>query len=124
MDSEAILQHLFTRIPCELFHSPMLAFEFVCFCRDSLPVFGRNLDILRRSFPNLFKACSGVLRPEWVARQGGDAAPLSLLLPPGRWPGLQAEGPGTTREWGWGVVGCFCASHPGELPAGPNCSLF
>ncbi|XP_025867136.1 AP-5 complex subunit zeta-1 isoform X1 [Vulpes vulpes] len=64
VDSEAILQHLFTRIPCELFHSPMLAFEFVCFCRDSLPVFGRNLDILRRSFPNLFKACSGVLRPD------------------------------------------------------------
>ncbi|XP_013969797.1 AP-5 complex subunit zeta-1 isoform X2 [Canis lupus familiaris] len=70
VDSEAILQHLFTRIPCELFHSPMLAFEFVCFCRDSLPVFGRNLDILRRSFPNLFKLLawnSPALTSEFVA---------------------------------------------------------
>ncbi|XP_033282571.2 AP-5 complex subunit zeta-1 isoform X2 [Orcinus orca] len=55
VDAEAVYQHLFTRIPAEHFHSPMLAFEFVQFCRDSLPLFGRNLGILRTSFPNLFK---------------------------------------------------------------------
>ncbi|XP_037362955.1 AP-5 complex subunit zeta-1 [Talpa occidentalis] len=55
MDSEAICQHLFTRIPSELFHSPVLAFEFIQFCRDNLHLFGRNLGILRSSFPNLFK---------------------------------------------------------------------
>ncbi|XP_030885142.1 AP-5 complex subunit zeta-1 isoform X2 [Leptonychotes weddellii] len=70
VDSEAILQHLFTRVPCELFHSPMLAFEFVRFCGDSLPLFGRNLDILKRSFPNLFKLLawnSPPLTSEFVA---------------------------------------------------------
>ncbi|XP_025778947.1 AP-5 complex subunit zeta-1 [Puma concolor] len=55
VDSEAILRHLLTRTPSEFFHSPMLAFELTCFCRDNLPLFGRNLDILKRSFPNLFK---------------------------------------------------------------------
>ncbi|XP_058425360.1 AP-5 complex subunit zeta-1 isoform X1 [Diceros bicornis minor] len=55
VDSEAVYQHLFTRVPAELFHSPMLAFEFVQFCRDNLPLFGRSLGILKLSFPNLFK---------------------------------------------------------------------
>ncbi|XP_035869745.1 AP-5 complex subunit zeta-1 isoform X2 [Phyllostomus discolor] len=55
VDAEAVCQHAFARIPSEFFHSPALAFEFVQFCRDNLPLFGRNLGILRRSFPNLFK---------------------------------------------------------------------
>ncbi|KAL2765972.1 AP-5 complex subunit zeta-1 isoform 2 [Daubentonia madagascariensis] len=55
VDSEAIYQHLFTRIPAELFHSPLLAFEFIQFCRDNLHLFGGNLSILTSSFPNLFK---------------------------------------------------------------------
>ncbi|XP_023975044.2 AP-5 complex subunit zeta-1 isoform X3 [Physeter macrocephalus] len=55
VDAEAVYQHLFTGIPAEHFHSPMLAFEFVQFCRDSLPLLGRNLGVLRTSFPNLFK---------------------------------------------------------------------
>ncbi|XP_036681935.1 AP-5 complex subunit zeta-1 isoform X2 [Balaenoptera musculus] len=55
VDADAVYQHLFSRIPAEHFHSPMLAFEFVQFCRDSLPLFGRNLGVLRTSFPNLFK---------------------------------------------------------------------
>lgn len=76
MDSEAILQHLFTRVPCELFHSPTLAFEFVRFCGDSLPLFGRNLDILKQSFPNLFKARSVVLGP---VGGGGYSAPRLVL---------------------------------------------
>ncbi|XP_016069113.1 PREDICTED: AP-5 complex subunit zeta-1-like [Miniopterus natalensis] len=55
VDSEAVCQHLFTRVPSEHFHSPMLAFEFMQFCRDNLPLFGRSLGILKSSFPNLFK---------------------------------------------------------------------
>nr|XP_005549106.2 AP-5 complex subunit zeta-1 isoform X1 [Macaca fascicularis] len=55
VDSEAVYQHLFTRIPLEQFHSPMLAFEFIQFCRDNLHLFGGHLGTLRLSFPNLFK---------------------------------------------------------------------
>ncbi|XP_003795491.1 AP-5 complex subunit zeta-1 [Otolemur garnettii] len=55
VDSEAIYQHLFTRVPAELFHSPLLAFEFIQFCRDNLHLFGGNLSILKLTFPNLFK---------------------------------------------------------------------
>ncbi|XP_006143658.1 AP-5 complex subunit zeta-1 isoform X1 [Tupaia chinensis] len=55
VDSEAIYQHLFTRIPSELFHNPMLAFEFIQFCRDNLHLFSGNLSILKLNFPNLFK---------------------------------------------------------------------
>ncbi|XP_005661887.1 AP-5 complex subunit zeta-1 isoform X3 [Sus scrofa] len=55
VDAEAVYQHLCTRIPAEHFHSPLLALEFVQFCRASLPLFGRHLGVLRSSFPNLFK---------------------------------------------------------------------
>ncbi|XP_050822513.1 AP-5 complex subunit zeta-1 isoform X2 [Gopherus flavomarginatus] len=55
VDSEAVYEHLFTRIPAQLFHSPMLAFEFIQFCRDNIQFFTENLSIFRRSFPNLFK---------------------------------------------------------------------
>uniref|UniRef100_A0A7M4FIS0 Adaptor related protein complex 5 subunit zeta 1 n=1 Tax=Crocodylus porosus TaxID=8502 RepID=A0A7M4FIS0_CROPO len=55
VDSEAVYKHLFTRIPAQLFHSPMLAFEFIQFCRDNLKVFTENFSIFRQSFPNLFK---------------------------------------------------------------------
>ncbi|KAI2544838.1 adaptor related protein complex 5 subunit zeta 1 [Homo sapiens] len=55
VDSEAVYQHLFTRIPVEQFHSPMLAFEFIQFCRDNLHLFSGHLSTLRLSFPNLFK---------------------------------------------------------------------
>uniref|UniRef100_A0A8C8YUP0 Adaptor related protein complex 5 subunit zeta 1 n=1 Tax=Prolemur simus TaxID=1328070 RepID=A0A8C8YUP0_PROSS len=70
VDSEAVYQHLFTRVPAELFHSPMLAFEFVQFCRDNLHLFGGNLSILTLSFPNLFKFLawnSPALTAEFVA---------------------------------------------------------
>ncbi|TEA41302.1 hypothetical protein DBR06_SOUSAS9810116, partial [Sousa chinensis] len=76
VDAEAVYQHLFTRIPAEHFHSPMLAFEFVQFCRDSLPLFGRNLGILRTSFPNLFKACLVIHEPEQGLGGLGCAGPL------------------------------------------------
>ncbi|XP_032115486.1 AP-5 complex subunit zeta-1 isoform X4 [Sapajus apella] len=55
VDSEAVYRHLFTRIPSEQFHSPMLAFEFIQFCRDNLHLFAGHLSTLRLSFPNLFK---------------------------------------------------------------------
>lgn len=67
MASGAVYQHLFTRIPSECFHSPELAFEFLQLCRDSLPLFGRSLGVLRLSFPNLFKARSPVPGPAWGA---------------------------------------------------------
>ena len=88
MDAEAVYQHLFTRIPAEHFHSPMLAFEFVQFCRDSLPLFGRNLGVLRTSFPNLFKARSVIPEPEQGLGGLGCAGPL------GQCPGM---------GWGWGA---------------------
>ncbi|XP_015357498.1 AP-5 complex subunit zeta-1 isoform X6 [Marmota marmota marmota] len=54
--SEAIYQHLLTRLPSEHFHNPMLAFEVIRFCRDNLPLFDLHLlGILKSSFPNLFK---------------------------------------------------------------------
>ncbi|XP_010343667.2 AP-5 complex subunit zeta-1 isoform X1 [Saimiri boliviensis] len=55
VDSEAVYRHLFTRIPSEQFHSPMLAFEFIQFCRDNLHLFAGHLSTLKLSFPNLFK---------------------------------------------------------------------
>lgn len=55
MASGAVYQQLFTRVPSEHFHSPELAFEFLRLCRDSLPLFGRSLGVLKLSFPNLFK---------------------------------------------------------------------
>ncbi|KAJ1067854.1 hypothetical protein K5549_016508, partial [Capra hircus] len=70
VDADAVCQHLFTRIPSEHFHSPMLGFEFVQFCRDHLLLFGSNLDLLRTSFPNLFKFLawsSPALTSEFVA---------------------------------------------------------
>ncbi|KAM9583896.1 AP-5 complex subunit zeta-1 isoform 1-T1 [Trichechus inunguis] len=55
VDSEAICQHLFSSVPAELFPSPMLAFEFAQFCRDSLHLFSPDQGIFKPSFPNLFK---------------------------------------------------------------------
>lgn len=62
MDAEALCQHVFSRLPAEHFHSPMLAFELVQFCRDSLPLLGRHLRLLRQSFPGLLKARGGGVR--------------------------------------------------------------
>ncbi|XP_062035920.1 AP-5 complex subunit zeta-1 [Lepus europaeus] len=55
VDSEAIQEQLFTRVPAQLFHSPVLALEFVQFCQDNLHLLGRATGILSRSFPNLLK---------------------------------------------------------------------
>uniref|UniRef100_A0A8D2DDZ0 Adaptor related protein complex 5 subunit zeta 1 n=1 Tax=Sciurus vulgaris TaxID=55149 RepID=A0A8D2DDZ0_SCIVU len=54
--SEAIYQHLLSRLPSEHFHNPVLAFEVIRFCRDNLPLFDHHLlGVLKSSFPNLFK---------------------------------------------------------------------
>ncbi|XP_060116802.1 AP-5 complex subunit zeta-1 [Heteronotia binoei] len=55
VDSEAVYKHLFTKVPAQLFHSPMLAFEFVQFCRHNVSFFEENLSVFRQSIPNLFK---------------------------------------------------------------------
>lgn len=73
MASGAVYQQLFTRVPSEHFHSPELAFEFLRLCRDSLPLFGRSLSVLKLSFPNLFKARSLVPRLGWGAGGAGAA---------------------------------------------------
>ncbi|KAM6155820.1 AP-5 complex subunit zeta-1 [Rhynchocyon petersi] len=55
VDSEAVCQHLLVSVTAELFPSPMLAFELVQFCRDSLYLCGREPGVFQLSFPNLFK---------------------------------------------------------------------
>ncbi|KAL7979280.1 hypothetical protein Chor_015304 [Crotalus horridus] len=55
VDSEAIYRHLFAKVPAQLFHNLMLAYEFLQFCRQNVGVFPGNLSIFRQSTPNLFK---------------------------------------------------------------------
>lgn len=55
MDSEAIYRHLFAKVPAQLFHNLMLAYEFLQFCRQNVGLFAGNLSIFRQSTPNLFK---------------------------------------------------------------------
>ncbi|XP_048186000.1 AP-5 complex subunit zeta-1 [Perognathus longimembris pacificus] len=71
VDADAVYQHLFTSLPSERFHSPVLAFEVVRFCVDNLSLFPTPLHgLLRSSFPNLFKLLawhSPPLTSEFVA---------------------------------------------------------
>ncbi|XP_066496605.1 AP-5 complex subunit zeta-1 [Tiliqua scincoides] len=55
VDAKAIYKHLFTKVPAQLFHSPMLAYEFTQFCRHNIRLFAEDLGIFRQSTPNLFK---------------------------------------------------------------------
>uniref|UniRef100_A0A8C5S3Y5 Adaptor related protein complex 5 subunit zeta 1 n=1 Tax=Laticauda laticaudata TaxID=8630 RepID=A0A8C5S3Y5_LATLA len=55
VDSEAVYRHLFTKVPAQLFHNLMLAYEFLQFCRHNVGLFTENLSIFRQSTPNLFK---------------------------------------------------------------------
>lgn len=45
-------QHLLQRVPAELYHSPLLAFELLRFCRDHARPLGAPLAL---NFPNLLK---------------------------------------------------------------------
>lgn len=126
MDAEAICQHLFTRIPSEFFHSPTLAFEFVQFCRDNLPLFGRNLGILKLSFPNLFKAGSLVPGPErglgclvWgVQWPHLVLGPRAQLLP-----GLSVSGLGCRWRASGRAAGVLTSQMPPRLSCGPGLAL-
>ncbi|XP_063170661.1 AP-5 complex subunit zeta-1 isoform X2 [Candoia aspera] len=55
VDSEAVYRHLFAKVPAQLFHNLMLAFQFLQFCRQNVGLFTENLSIFRQSTPNLFK---------------------------------------------------------------------
>ncbi|KAH0631990.1 hypothetical protein JD844_019961 [Phrynosoma platyrhinos] len=55
VDSEAVYKHLFTKVPAQLFHNPMLAYEFIQFCRLNLSLFTESVSIFRQNSPNLFK---------------------------------------------------------------------
>nr|XP_033770627.1 AP-5 complex subunit zeta-1 isoform X2 [Geotrypetes seraphini] len=55
VDSEAVYRHLFTRIPAELFYQPLLALEFIHFCRTNARFFNQNISVFQQSFPNLLK---------------------------------------------------------------------
>ncbi|XP_036408576.1 AP-5 complex subunit zeta-1 isoform X1 [Megalops cyprinoides] len=55
VDSEMVFRQLFSRFPGELFNEPMLAFEFVQFCRANLAVLQESVPLYRQSFPNLLK---------------------------------------------------------------------
>ncbi|KAG9343008.1 hypothetical protein JZ751_015226 [Albula glossodonta] len=55
VDSEVVFRQLFSRFPGELFNEPLLAFEFIQFCRANVGVLREGVALYRQSFPNLLK---------------------------------------------------------------------
>ncbi|XP_016044573.1 AP-5 complex subunit zeta-1 isoform X2 [Erinaceus europaeus] len=52
LDAGAVCQHLLQWVPAELYHSPLLAFELLRFCRDHARLLGAPLAL---NFPSLLK---------------------------------------------------------------------
>ncbi|KAM6424332.1 AP-5 complex subunit zeta-1 isoform 2-T2 [Liasis olivaceus] len=55
VDSEAVYRHLFSKVPAQLFHNLILAYEFLQFCRQNARLFTENFSVFQQSTPNLFK---------------------------------------------------------------------
>ncbi|XP_069760838.1 AP-5 complex subunit zeta-1 [Narcine bancroftii] len=70
VDSEAVYRQLFTKVPSELYQDPMLAFEFVHFCRENAKTLRESVAIFHKSFPNLLKFLAwntAALLPDYIA---------------------------------------------------------